>query len=191
MYDPAAAWFAINPSTGTLTELFTGNDQFMGASSGVTVAALINDAHAVLINGVTYSESKSTIVGANISPDGAHVAVSRISDYEGCAGYTPKNTVEMVTVANQSHVDLQNLTAEGWWDADQFIANNLSGSTWIYSLEGKAVSEISSATSSLELGAFRVSWPGSNRISGGLSLQPPQMPPALKKQHDRLSQQLI
>ncbi len=152
LYDPAAAWFAINPSTGTLTELFTGNDQFMGASSGVTVAALINDAHAVLINGVTYSESKSTIVGANISPDGAHVAVSRISDYEGCAGYTPKNTVEMVTVANQSHVDLQNLTAEGWWDADQFIANNLSGSTWIYTLEGKAVSEICSASSSSSWG---------------------------------------
>jgi hypothetical protein len=147
LYDPAAAWFALNPSTGTLTELFTGNDQFMGASSGVTVAALIDDGHAVLINGVKYAESKSTIVGANISPDGAHVAVSRISDYEGCAGYIPKNTVEMVTVANQSHVDLQNLTAVDWWDDDQFIANNLSGSTWIYNLQGSAVSEICSASS--------------------------------------------
>jgi hypothetical protein len=53
----------------------------------------------------------------------------------------------MVTVANQSHVDLQNLTADGWWDDDQFIANNLSGSTGIYTLQGKAVSEICSASS--------------------------------------------
>jgi hypothetical protein len=142
LYDPAAAWFALNPSTGKLTELFTGNDQFMGASSGVTVAALINDAHAVLINGVKYSESKSTIVGANISPDGTHVAVSRISDYQGCAGYVPKNTVEMVTVANQSHVDLQNLTADGWWSDTEFVASPLDGSTWLYTLAGKPVSEI-------------------------------------------------
>ncbi len=147
IFDPAAAWFTINPSTGDLTELFTGNDQFLGASSGVTVAALINDAHAVLINGVDYSESKSTIVGAIISPDGANVAVSRISDYGGCAGYTPKNTVEMVTLANQSHVDLQNLTAVGWWGDDQFIANTLSGNTWLYTLQGKTVSEICAASS--------------------------------------------
>lgn len=142
LYDPAAAWFALNPSTGKLTELFTGNDQFMGASSGVTVAALMNDAHAVLINGVKYSESKSTIVGANISPDGTHVAVSRISDYQGCAGYVPKNTVEMVTVANQSHVDLQNLTADWWWSDTEFVASPLDGSTWLYTLAGKPVSEI-------------------------------------------------
>lgn len=147
LYDPAAAWFALNPSTGKLTELFTGNDQFMGASSGVTVAALINDAHAVLINGVKYAESKSTITGANISPDGAHVAVSRISAYQGCAGYVPKNTVEMVTVANQSHVDLQNLTADGWWSDTEFVASPLDGSTWLYTLAGKQVSEICSATS--------------------------------------------
>jgi hypothetical protein len=147
LYDPAAAWFALNPSTGKLTELFTGNDQFMGASSGVTVAALINDAHAVLINAVRYAESKSTITGANISPDGAHVAVSRISSYQGCAGYIPKNTVELVTVANQSHVDLQNLTADGWWSDTEFVASPLDGSTWLYTLAGKQVSEICSATS--------------------------------------------
>jgi hypothetical protein len=147
LYDPAAAWFALNPSTGKLTELFTGNDQFMGASSGVTVAALINDAHAVLINAVRYAESKSTITGANISPDGAHVAVSRISSYQGCAGYIPKNTVELVTVANQSRVDLQNLTADGWWSDTEFVASPLDGSTWLYTLAGKQVSEICSATS--------------------------------------------
>jgi len=147
LYDSAAAWFAINPANGALTELFTGNDQFLGASSGVTVAALMNDGHAVLINGVRYAESKSIIVGADISPDGAHVAVSRISDYQGCAGYVPKNTVEMVTVASKTHVDLQNLTAIGWWGDTQFIANALDGSTLLYNLAGKRVSEICPASS--------------------------------------------
>ncbi len=147
LYDPAAAWFALNPSSGQLTELFTGNDQFMGASSGVTVAALINDAHAVLINGLKYTESTSTIVGANISPDGAHVAVSRISDYQGCAGYVPRNTVELVTVASKTHVDLQNLAADGWWSDTELIANPLDGSTWLYTLIGKPVNEICSASS--------------------------------------------
>jgi hypothetical protein len=96
---------------------------------------------------VRYAESKSTITGANISPDGAHVAVSRISSYQGCAGYIPKNTVELVTVANQSHVDLQNLTADGWWSDTEFVASPLDGSTWLYTLAGKQVSEICSTTS--------------------------------------------
>ena len=101
----------------------------------------------MLINGVKYTESTSTIVGANISPDGAHVAVSRISDYQGCAGYVPRNTVELVTVASKTHVDLQNLTADGWWSDTELIANPLDGSTWLYTLTGKPVNEICSASS--------------------------------------------
>jgi hypothetical protein len=146
-FHPDFASFVINPTTGSLSDLFSGNENYLGASSGVTVASLGNDEHSVLIDGVKYSESKSSIAGAYISPDGAHVAVSRINFSGGCAGSTPKLTVEMVTVANHSHVDLQNLTADGWWDDDQFIANNLSGSTWIYTLQGQAVSEICSASS--------------------------------------------
>lgn len=143
LYDPASAWFAINPSTGTLTNLFSGNEQFLGASSGVTVAALINDSHAVLINGVAYSESKSSIEGASISPDGADVAVSRINQYGGCGGAL-KYTVEMVTVANQSHIDLPNLSALGWWNDNEFVALTPSGSIWLYTLQGHAASELTS-----------------------------------------------
>ena len=145
IYDPLAAWFALNPSTGKLTELFTGNDQFMGASSGVTVAGLINDPHAVLINGVKYSESKSTIDGgASISPDGAHVAVTRVIS-SGPTGYcglvNNKYSLEMVTVANHTHVDLP-MGIDSWWGDSQFIAPGSNGSTWLYTLAGKPVSEI-------------------------------------------------
>jgi hypothetical protein len=146
-FHPDFASFVINPTTGSLSDLFSGNENYLGASSGVTVASLGNDDHSVLIDGVKYSESKSSIAGAYISPDGAHVAVSRINVSGGCAGFIPKLTVEMVTVANQSHVDLQNLDADGWWTDDQFIANNLSGNTWIYNLQGGAVSEICSESS--------------------------------------------
>ena len=59
--DFGAAWFALNPSTGNLTELFTGNQQYLLTDNGVTVTALLNDPHAVLINGMMYSESKSSI----------------------------------------------------------------------------------------------------------------------------------
>jgi hypothetical protein len=152
------AWFAINPSTGSLHELFTGNDQFMGASSGVTVAGLLSDAHAVLINGVSYSESKSIVGGASISPDGAHVAVYRESFNPCGGGNIPNTSIAIVTLANHSHVDLQNLGLAGWWGNDEIVAyppDNAppphgangyeSGGSWIYTLQGKPVSQIGRA----------------------------------------------
>ena len=154
----ADAWFAINPGTGTLTELFTGNDRFLGASSGVTVAGLLNDPHTVLINGVSYSESKSIVGGASISPDGAHVAVYRESFNPCGGGKIPQTSIEIVTLANHSHVDLQNLGLAGWWGNDEIVAyppDNAppppgangyeSGGSWIYTLQGKPVSQIGRA----------------------------------------------
>jgi hypothetical protein len=150
-----AAWFAINPSTGKLSELFTGNDQFLDARSGVTVAGLLDDAHAVLINGVKYSESKSIVYGASISPDGAHVAVGRESFNPCGGGNIPTTSLEMVTLANRSHIDIANLQLAGWWGNDEFVASPPdnappppgangyeSGSYWIYTLQGKPVSQI-------------------------------------------------
>ena len=151
----ADAWFAINPSTGKLTDLFTGNDWLMGASSGVTVAGLLDDRHTVLINGVSYSESKSIAYGASISPDGAHVAVGRESFNPCGGGAIPTSSLEMVTLANRSHVDIANLQIAGWWGNDEIVAfrpDNAppppggdgyeSGSWWTYTLQGKPVSQI-------------------------------------------------
>jgi hypothetical protein len=138
----ADAWFAINPTTAKLTELFTGNERFLGASSGDTVAGLINDPHTVLINGVSYSESKSIVADAFISLDGAHVAVLRESFNPCGGGKVPQTSIEIVTLANHSHVDLQNLGLAGWWGNDQIVAyppDNVP--SWIYTLQGKPVSE--------------------------------------------------
>jgi hypothetical protein len=153
------AWFAINPSTGKLTELFTGNDRFMAASSGVTVAGLLNDPHTVLINGVRYSESKSVLAGAAISPDGGRVAVMRISFNPCGGGNIPEDSIEIVNVANHTHVDLHGIQLVSWWDNNEIIAVSdtesynppptipvPTGDTrppiWIYSLQGQKVSEI-------------------------------------------------
>src|ERR1039457_4398683 len=79
-YDPAAAWFALNPTTGTLQELFTGNEQHPAPRKRGPPPALINAPPPVLINGMQYGESNPLIENADpadISPDGAHVAVSR------------------------------------------------------------------------------------------------------------------
>jgi hypothetical protein len=141
--DPASAWFAINPSAGTLHALVAGNEQFMDASSGVTAAGLINDSHTVLVNGVKYSESKSFAGGAIISPDGTEVAVFRES-FDPCGGGNiPTTSIEIVTLANQSHVDLPGLGLVSWWDSHQILANPTAGSLWIYTLQGKPVSELS------------------------------------------------
>ena len=155
----ADAWFTINPDAGKLAELFTGNEGFLGVSSGDTVASLSNDPHTVLINGVKYSESKSVLAGAAISPDGGRVAVMRVS-FDPCGGGNiPEDSIEIVNVANHTHVDLQGIQLVSWWNNDEIIAVSdteafnppptipvPTGDTrppiWIYSLQGQKVSEI-------------------------------------------------
>jgi hypothetical protein len=90
---------------------------------------------------VSYSESKSIVGGASISPDGSHVAVFRESFNPCGGGKIPQTSIGIVTLANQSHVDLPNLALEGWWDNNDILAAT-NGSLWIYTLQGKAVSEI-------------------------------------------------
>ena len=148
-YDNAGyAWFAINPSTGSLTDLVNGNQQLMdtigaggAASSGVIVASLLNDAHSVLVNGVKYAESKSIVAVASISPDGAHVAVDRESFNPCGGGNIPASSIELVTLANHSHVDLPNLQLASWWDDNEIVVDAKAG-LWIYTLQGKPVSQI-------------------------------------------------
>ena len=143
-YQPGSAWFALNPDTGTLTQLADGNKvALLAASSHDIVAASLSDAHAVLINGVAYTESKSQVTNAFISPDGAYVAVDRYSqtrcDLNAQGG---KNTVELVNVAGKTHIDLQNLNAFAWLSSTEFVANPPDGSTWLYSLTGKPITDI-------------------------------------------------
>lgn len=149
------AWFVINPSTGQLRQLVPSTEQMLDARSRVIAASPANAPHSVLINGVTYSESKSIVYGASISPDGAHVAVGRESFNPCGGGAIPTTSLEMVTLANRSHIDIANLQIYGWWGNDEFVASPPdntppppgtngyeSGSWWTYTLQGKPVSQI-------------------------------------------------
>ena len=102
----------------------------------------------MLINGVTYAESKSQVTFAFNSPDGSYVAVDRYGqtrcDLNAEGG---KNTVEMVNVAGKTHVDLQNLSAIAWLSSSEFVANPPDGSTWLYSLTGKPIIKLCPAGS--------------------------------------------
>jgi hypothetical protein len=158
------AWFTINPDTGKLAELFTGNEGFLGASSGDTVASVSTDPHTVLINGVKYSESKSVLAGAAISPDGGRVAVMRVSFNPCGSGNIPEDSIEIVNVADHTHVDLQGIQLVSWWDNNEIIAvsdteafnppptipaptGDTTPPIWIYTLQGQKASEITRANS--------------------------------------------
>jgi hypothetical protein len=145
------AWFAINPVSDALTELFAGNDRFQDASSGVTAAIPLNAPHTVIVNGVSYSESQSVAASASISPDGVHVAVFRES-FDPCGGGNiPTTSVEIITVANHSHVDLSTLYFDSWCGPSDIFAVRPDGSTWVYTLAGTPVLQISPVGASMQL----------------------------------------
>ena len=59
-----------------------------------------------------------------------------------------------MTVANHTHVDLQGMQLVSWWDTNEIIAvpddqadNSSRPALWIYTLQGKRVSELSPANS--------------------------------------------
>ncbi len=147
---PGIAWFAINPSTDTLTELFSVPNQYQDARSGVTVATPIDGPHTVLINGVSYSESKSVVAFANVSPDGTHVAIFRQSFNPCGGGDIPTTSIEVVTVANRSHYDL-GLYFEGWFGNADIFAANAAGDTWVYTLDGTPVIEMNPVASAWQI----------------------------------------
>jgi len=147
-----AAAFILNPTTGALTNLFSGIEQYLDADSQDTVAWEGDDEHWVVINGVIYSEFPSLVAGAfvwngepqvAISPDGDHVAVNRVSDNDTCNGATPEASIEMVSVPDQSHIDLPNLSVLGWWNDNEFAALTSNQGVWLYTMQGQPVSEIS------------------------------------------------
>jgi hypothetical protein len=145
------AAFILNPTTGALSTLFSGNQQYLDADSQDNIAWLSDDEYSVVINGVIYSGSESLVAGAfisngqaqvGISPACDRVAVNRVSQNDNCNGSTPMASIEMVTVPDQSHIDLPNLSFLAWWNDNEFLAIASNQSVWLYTVQGQAVSEI-------------------------------------------------
>ena len=133
------AAFIINPITGSISDLFSGDQQFIYATSEVKVAGLYSNPNGVSINGTVYSEAGPfVVVGANVSPDGEHVLVNRENFLGQCGGNIPTDSAVLVNVATHSHIDIPNLWGSGWLNNSEFIAS----SNMAYNLQGKPVKEI-------------------------------------------------
>lgn len=133
------AAFIINPLTGSISDLFSGDQQFIYATSEVKVAGLYSNPNGVSINGTVYSEAGPfVVVGANVSPDGKHVLVNRENFLGQCGGNIPTDSAVLVNVATHSHIDIPNLWESGWLNNSAFIAP----SNMAYNLQGKPVKEI-------------------------------------------------
>jgi hypothetical protein len=140
-----SAAFIINPVTGGLSNLFSGDEQFLAATTAVKVAGLYSNPDGVSINGVVSSESGPFVVvgaSASVSPDGNHVLVNRENFLGQCGGNVPKDSVELVTVATQGHVDLPNIWEIGWLNNSEFLVVDAKGANWVYNLEGKLVQKL-------------------------------------------------
>jgi hypothetical protein len=143
-----SAAFIINPVTGSLSNLFTGDEQFLAATTAVKVAGLYSNPDGVSINGVVSSEPGPFVVvsaSADVSPDGNHVLVNRENFLGQCGGNIPKDSVELVTVATQSHVDIPNIWEAGWLNNSEFLVVDTKGVNWVYNLEGELVQKLTPA----------------------------------------------
>jgi hypothetical protein len=142
-YSLNSAAFIINPLTGSLTDLFSGNEQFIYATNTVKVAGLYSNPNGVSVNGTVYSEAGPfVVVGGNVSPDGAHVVVNRENFLGQCGGNIPTDSAVLVTVATHSHIDIANVWESGWLNNSEFLVVDSKGHDWIYNLEGKLVKEL-------------------------------------------------
>lgn len=144
-YAPGSASFIINPETGAISNLFSGNQEYVADDNGVQVAALLNDAHSAVINGVAYPESQLLVIGATISPDGAHVAVNRASQFAGCSGTPSNESMAVVSLAGKTHIDVANLNAASWWNDSDLVATATNQSAWLYTAQGQPVTKIAAA----------------------------------------------
>jgi hypothetical protein len=138
------AAFIVNPLTGTITNLFSGNDQFLYATKEVHVSGFYANTDGVYIRGASYpggiySEGGSeVVVGADPSPDGVHVVVNREGyNFDGTCNVVPaKDYVELINGATQSHLDVASIWESGWLSNVGFIASK-QNATWLYNLQGK------------------------------------------------------
>jgi hypothetical protein len=145
----------VNPTTRTLTDLFSNGWHYLDARSGVKVSTL---GFTVDINGVNFDEPGDVVAGAYISPDGQLVAISRILP-AACVGAVPGFRVEMVQVNGDSHWDINGEMAEGWWSPTVFLGQPQTHPSYVraYDRFGKLLATLSggNAASGYLVGVLR------------------------------------
>ncbi len=115
------ASFLIDPTTGTLTNLFMGGDHYGDARHNVRVAFPRLYSSSVLVNGTTFSEG-SIASDVFVSQDGSRVGVQRFSQ-GGCAGGSPTLSTQMIDVNSGAYLDVAGCGITGWLDMTRFVCH--------------------------------------------------------------------
>jgi hypothetical protein len=123
-FHPDTASFLVDPATGTLTDLFSG-DHYADSRHGVKAAFAAQSSSAVVVNGTRFDEAGTVADGVYVSPDGSRVGVGRFSVVV-CAG-SPTLTVstELIDVSSGAHSDVSGCEISGWFDTGHFVCSPL------------------------------------------------------------------
>ena len=143
------ASFVVNPTTRTLSDLFSNGWHYLDARSGVKVATLGLYGSIAEINGVEFDEPGDLVAGAYISPDGQLVAISRILPEQCVGGSGPGFRVEMVQVNGDLHWDINGEMAEDWWSPSAFLGRPQTHPSYVraYDRNGKLLATLWSGDS--------------------------------------------
>ncbi len=140
-----SASFLIDPTTGTLTDLFSGA-HYLDARHGARVARALDSQSDVIINGMHHDERGTIVFGAYASPDGSLVGIARLTPVSCIGGAQPKLGTELVTVATQAHVDLSGCLIAGWFDTTHYACRSLSSGVVTFDdLRGNIVATLGNA----------------------------------------------
>lgn len=119
-FHPDSASFLVDPQSGALTDLFSGN-HYGDARHGVKAAYAARSQSAVIIDGASFDVAGTIADTVFVSPDGATVGIGRFS-VGGCAGFTAVTvTTELVNVSTGGHTDVRDCRISGWFDAGHFV----------------------------------------------------------------------
>lgn len=140
------ASFLIDPTTGTLTDLFSGA-HYLDARHGARVALALDSESDVIVNGTHHDERGTIVQAAYASPDGRLVGIARLTPVSCSGAQPPKLGTELVTVATQAHVDLSGCLIAGWFDTTHYACRSLSsGVVTLNDLRGRTVATMGNAS---------------------------------------------
>ncbi len=136
---PDTASFLIDPQSGTLTDLFSGQ-AYLDAQHQVRVARSAQSSSNVSVNGVSYDQQGTILNGAWVSPDGTRVGVARLQPLPCAQGpATALVSTELITVATGTRASLPGCEISGWFDATHFACSAFNSDTVVlHDLSGTA-----------------------------------------------------
>lgn len=141
-FHPDTASFLVDPLTGALTSLFSGQ-AYLDASHRVRVALSPRSQSTVVVNGADHSQAGTIVDGAYVSPDGTRVGVARLTPIPCASGESARAGTELITVATGREAVLPGCEIRGWFDTTHFVCAAFNSTTYVlHDLAGKEVATL-------------------------------------------------